>query len=104
MLEEVNHKPFKKLKGTRAQWFESLDKPVLGALPLHAYEYTDINIVKVNIDYHIQYDDHLGYQLKTGQRAISEMERLLPLFQKQCEEQAGTTSRKAVVAMDETFF
>jgi len=59
LLEEVNHKPFKKLKGTRAQWFESLDKPVLGALPLHAYEYTDIKIVKVNIDYHIQYDDHL---------------------------------------------
>ena len=27
LLNEVNHKPFKQLNGTRAQWFESLDKP-----------------------------------------------------------------------------
>lgn len=59
LLEVVNHKPFKKLKGTRAQWFESLDKPALRPLPRHRYEYTDIKAVKVNIDYHIQYDQHL---------------------------------------------
>jgi len=27
-------------------------------LPKLAYQYTDITTVKVNIDYHIQYDDH----------------------------------------------
>jgi len=59
LLEEVNHKPFKKLDGTRSQWFESLDKPALKPLPRHAYEYTDIKTVKVNVDYHIQYDKHL---------------------------------------------
>ena len=59
LLNEVNHKPFQQLKGSRAQWFESLDKPALNPLPKHAYEYTEIKTVKVNIDYHIQFDDHL---------------------------------------------
>lgn len=58
LLKEVNNKPFKQLKGTRQQWFESIDKPALLPLPKHVYQYTDIKTVKVNIDYHIQYDDH----------------------------------------------
>lgn len=58
LLEEVNNKPFKQLKGTRQQWFESIDKPALLPLPKQTYQYTDIKTVKVNIDYHIQYDDH----------------------------------------------
>jgi hypothetical protein len=56
---DVNNKPFKKLKGTRQQWFESLDKPALMPLPKQPYQYTDIKTVKVNVDYHIQYDQHL---------------------------------------------
>lgn len=59
LLQEVNTKPFKQLKGTRQQWFESLDKPALAPLPRHTYQYTDIKTVKVNVDYHIQYDNHL---------------------------------------------
>lgn len=59
LLEEVNNKPFQKLKGTRKEWFELLDKPVLSPLPKQAFEYTQIKQVKVNIDYHIQYDDHV---------------------------------------------
>jgi len=59
LLIDVNNKPFKQLKGTRQQWFESLDKPALLPLPKQAYQYTDIKTVKVNIDYHIQYDQHL---------------------------------------------
>ena len=59
LLIDANNKPFKQLKGTRQQWFDSLDKPALDALPKHPYTYTEIKTVKVNIDYHIQYDDHL---------------------------------------------
>lgn len=58
LLQEVNNKPFKQLKGTRQQWFESIDKPALLPLPKQVYQYTDIKTVKVNIDYHVQYDDH----------------------------------------------
>jgi len=58
LLEEVNNKPFKQLKGTRQQWFETIDKPALLPLPKQTYQYTDIKTVKVNIDYHVQYEDH----------------------------------------------
>lgn len=59
LLIEVNNKPFKQLKGTRQEWFNAIDKPALAPLPKHTYQYTDIKLVKVNIDYHIQYDNHL---------------------------------------------
>jgi transposase len=59
LLEAVNHKPFKQFKGSRAEWFESLDRPALQPLPKQRYQYTDIKTVKVNVDYHIQYDQHL---------------------------------------------
>jgi len=59
LLTEVNNKSFQQYKGTRQQWFESLDKPALSPLPRQAYQYTDIKEVKVNIDYHIQYDQHI---------------------------------------------
>jgi len=59
LLVEVNHKPFKQLKGSRQQWFESIDQPALMPLPKQPYQYTDIKTVKVNVDYHFQYDQHL---------------------------------------------
>jgi transposase len=59
LLTEVNLKPFKQLPGNRLQWFEQLDKPLLNELPVHPYQYVDIKMAKVNIDYHIQYDQHL---------------------------------------------
>ena len=58
LLKEVNTKPFKQLKGTRQQWFDSIDRPALLPLPKQSYQYTDITTVKVNIDYHVQYEDH----------------------------------------------
>jgi transposase len=59
LLVEVNQKPFKQLPGTRQQWFEEIDKPALNPLPRHDYEYTEIKMVKVNIDYHVQFESHL---------------------------------------------
>lgn len=59
LLVEVNQKPFKQLPGSRQQWFEEIDKPALNPLPRHDYEYTEIKMVKVNIDYHVQFESHL---------------------------------------------
>ncbi|PNH95575.1 IS21 family transposase [Vibrio diazotrophicus] len=59
LLVEVNQKPFKQLPGTRKQWFEEIDRPALKSLPRHEYEYTEIKSVKVNIDYHVQFQSHL---------------------------------------------
>lgn len=59
LLKEVNTKPFKRLEGNRLEWFETIDQPALLPLPTHAYEYTHIKRVKVNIDYHVEFDQRL---------------------------------------------
>jgi len=58
LLEELNQKPFKQLPGNRQQAFKQLDQPALNPLPIHPYRYVDIKPVKVNIDYHVQYQQH----------------------------------------------
>jgi len=66
LLEKLNHKPFKKLPGSRKSLFESLDKPALKPLPQSPYQYAQWKKARVNIDYHIEVDRHyysLPYQL-----------------------------------------
>ena len=83
LLIEVNHKPFKRLEGTRQQWFESIDRPALMPLPKQAYQYTDIKTVKVNVDYHIQYDRHLysvPHHLVGEKLELQAKDRLIELY------------------------
>lgn len=58
LLDDLNQKPFKQLPGNRLQAFEQLDKPALKSLPAHPYRYVEIKPVKVNIDYHVQHQQH----------------------------------------------
>ena len=58
LLERLNHRPFKKLPGTRRSQFEALDQPALLALPKDRYELTEIKLARVNIDYHLEFDQH----------------------------------------------
>ena len=53
LLERLNNRTFKKLPGSRRSRFETLDKPALKALPITPYEYTNIGVARVNLDYHI---------------------------------------------------
>jgi transposase len=56
LLEELNSRPFQKLSGSRRSAFESLDRPVLRALPIVRYEFAERKNATVNIDYHVEYD------------------------------------------------
>lgn len=58
LLDELNDKPFKQLPGNRRSAFQQLDRPALRPLPVQPYRYVDIKSVKVNIDYHVQYQQH----------------------------------------------
>ena len=58
LLEELNNRPFKQLPGCRRSAFEQLDRPALRPLPVQPYRYVAIKPVKVNIDYHVQYEEH----------------------------------------------
>jgi|TARA_R100000049_G_C1953862_1_gene104605 hypothetical protein len=58
LLEELNSRPFRRLPGNRQTAFETLDQPALRPLPKQSYEYVEIRRCRVNIDYHIEFDQH----------------------------------------------
>lgn len=58
LLLELNHRPFKKLPGTRASQFEALDKPALKPLPQKSYELAQFSKARVHVDYHIEVEGH----------------------------------------------
>ncbi len=58
LLVDLNIRAFKQLPGNRKEAFERLDRPALWALPRQSYQYIDIKKVKVNIDFHVEYNDH----------------------------------------------
>ena len=57
-LAWLNDRPFEKLQGSRRSLFETLDRPALHPLPTRRYTYADWLKSRVNIDYHIEVDDH----------------------------------------------
>jgi len=58
LLEDLNHRSFKKLPGSRHSQFETLDKPALQSLPQNRYVFSQWKKVRVNIDYHVELDRH----------------------------------------------
>jgi transposase len=58
LLERLNARPFKKLPGSRREWFEKIDRPALRPLPAQAYEFAEWKKVLVNIDYHVDIEGH----------------------------------------------
>ena len=57
-MTDLNNRPFKKLSGTRREWFEQIDKPALKALPETRYEDEDWRKQKVDKDYHVEHLEH----------------------------------------------
>jgi transposase len=58
LLELLNDRPFQKLEGSRRSLFESLERPLLRALPEQRYEFARWKKARVNIDYHIEVLGH----------------------------------------------
>jgi len=58
LLTDLNHRPFKKLPGTRYSQFVTQDQPALRPLPSVPYEYAEWKQARVNIDYHIEVEGH----------------------------------------------
>ena len=64
--DKLNDRQMRKLKRSRRQLFEELDKPALKPLPESRYEVAQWRAARVNIDYHIEYEEHyysVPYQL-----------------------------------------
>lgn len=58
LLEALNHRPFKKLPGTRHQLFAEIDQPALRSLPKSRFQFAQWKKARVNIDYHIELERH----------------------------------------------
>lgn len=53
LLDALNHRPMQKQPYTRAESFETLDKPALMPLPTQPYEYAEWRVARPGIDYHL---------------------------------------------------
>ena len=58
LLDELNHRPFQKLPGSRFSQFMEIDKPALKPLPLTRYSYAEWKKVKAGFNYHIEIEKH----------------------------------------------
>jgi transposase len=57
-LVTLNNQSFQKMKTSRRELFETIDKPALKALPPEKYYYVEWSHAKIHIDYHFVFDDH----------------------------------------------
>ena len=65
-IQWLNNRSLQELKTTRRSLYETLEKPALKPLPAECYVYADWKKPRVNIDYHIEVDQHyysVPYQL-----------------------------------------
>lgn len=58
-VTDVNARAFRKLDGSRKSVFETLERPQLKPLPVRRFEPFQWNKARVNIDYHVVFDDRL---------------------------------------------
>ena len=57
-LKRLNERPFKKLAGSRASVFATIEAPALRALPAEPYLYRRRKRARVHIDYHVELCGH----------------------------------------------
>ena len=58
LLPALNNRPFKKLSGCRQDAFNLLDAPYLRPLPDSPFDLAEWKRARVNIDYHVEYDNN----------------------------------------------
>lgn len=84
-LEELNERPFQKLKGSRRSLFEELDAPALKPLPTTPYTQSDWSRETLGRDYHIELDGHyysVPYKLVGELVEIRSTERVVEVLHK----------------------
>lgn len=57
-LKKLNTQLFQKMNTSRAELFDTIDKPALKPLPLNRYQYAQWKKAKVAMDYHISFEEH----------------------------------------------
>jgi transposase len=58
LLVRLNERPFRKREGSRKSVWETLDRPALKPLPPERFDLSQWSRARVNIDYHIAFDEN----------------------------------------------
>ena len=85
LLSKLNHRPFRKLPGSRRSLYESLDRPALKPLPTVPYVYAEWKKARVHVDYHIEVEGHyysVPYQLVKEQVDVRLTAQTIEVFHK----------------------
>jgi len=83
LLQALNQKEMQHLGKSRRQLFEELDQPAFLPLPEHPYEFARWKNARVNIDYHVAFEDHyysVPHTLVGQEVRIRGTERMLEIF------------------------
>jgi len=85
LLEVLNNKLMKRIKKSRKERFEVLDRPNAQPLPDRRYEFAEWKTVRVSIDYHVCFDDHyysVPYTLIHQELEIRATRNIIEVFKK----------------------
>ncbi len=83
LVERLNARPMRRLKKSRRELFETLERSALKPLPSHPYELAVWSQPKVNIDYHVAFEEHfysVPYQLLGEQLDLRATETTVEIF------------------------
>jgi hypothetical protein len=58
LVDKINTQSFQKMKTSRRELFETIDRPALSSLPSERYQFAEWKKAKINIDYHFIFDEH----------------------------------------------
>jgi transposase len=83
LVERLNARPMRRLKKSRRELFETLERSALKPLPSQPYELAVWTQPKVNIDYHVAFEEHfysVPYQLLGEQLDLRATESTVEIF------------------------
>ena len=85
LVEKLNERSMRRLKKSRRQLYEELERGALRPLPVRAYELAFWAKPRVAIDYHVEYEDHfysVPYQLLGEQLDLRATETTVEIFRR----------------------
>lgn len=85
LLDIANNKPMKRIKKSRKELFEVLEKPNALPLPAERYEFAEWKKVVVNIDYHVCFNEHyysVPYTFIRQELEIRATRNIIEIFKK----------------------
>ena len=85
LVERLNNRMMRRLKKSRRQLFEEIERTALKPLPVRSYEYAEWAKPRVGFDYHVEFDDHfysVHFTLIGEQLDLRATEATVEIFQR----------------------